>query len=186
MKTNTISFLSSYLLLAALICLLFTGTTCIAEEPPIQIEADQMTSLEKSRSVIFTGNVDAKQGDVRIRAKKMTVYYSEGKPGKTGKSKKSKSAQQVEKVTCEGDVEITSEDWLGTSDIMHYYSKKSLVQLIGNAKAFKGQNKVKGERINYYLDTGKSEVFGGTDVKIDGDTAESKKPSRVNMTILEQ
>ena len=68
---------------------------------------------------------------------------------------------------------------------MYYFSKKNLVQLIGNAKAYKGQNMVQGERIDYHLDTGKSEVFGGK-TSIEGGTADTKKPGRVNMTILQQ
>lgn len=186
MRFKTTSLFSFYLLLAAQICLLLIGSTCFAEEPPIQIEADKMTSLEKTRTVVFSGNVDAKQGEVRIRADEMTVYYSETKAGTSKKSKKSKNAQQVEKIICKGKVEVTSEEWLGTSDTMHYFSKKSLVQLIGNAKAYQGQNMVQGEKINYHLDTGKSEVFGGTEVIVGGKTGKKKKSSRVNMTILEQ
>ena len=73
---------------------------------------------------------------------------------------------------------------MGTSEVMHYYSKENLVQLIGNAKAYKGQNMVEGERINYYLDSGKSEVLGAT-ATTDGKAVDQKKPGRVNMTILE-
>ncbi len=183
MMIKNTSIFSFCLLSAVLVCLLLTGATCFGADEPIQIEADGMTSLEKTRTVVFTGNVDAKQGTVRIRSDKMTVFYSESKPGS---SKKSKNSQQVEKITCVGNVEITSEEWLGTSDTMHYFSKKSLVQLIGNAKAYKGQNTVKGPHINHYLDTGKSEVIGGTKVDIGGEASQEKESSRVNMTILEQ
>lgn len=165
---------------AVLITLLF-ALSCNAAEQPIQIAADRMTAVEKSQSVIFSGNVDAQQGNVRIRSDEMTIYYLEQEKGKKNKGK---NAQQVKKIICEGNVEVTSDEWLGTSDTMHYYSKKNLVQLVGNAKAYKGQNMVQGERIDYYLDTGKSEVFGGTTTE--GETAEKKKPGRVNMTILEQ
>jgi lipopolysaccharide export system protein LptA len=182
MKIKILSVFPLYLIVAALLLSPLTYQTCLAGEQPIQIEADSMISLEKTRTIVFTGNVDAKQGDIRIRADKMTVYYTDTK---TGSSKKSKDAQQVEKITCKGNVEVTSEEWLGTSDTMHYFSKKNLVQLIGHAKAYQGQNTVKGQRIDYHIDSGKSEIFGGTGVEIKGETA-GKKPGRVNMTILEQ
>jgi len=182
MKIKLFYFFILYLIVTVLSLSPLTGRTCLAEDQPIQIEADSMTSVEKTRTVIFKGNVDAKQGDVRIRADKMTVYYS---GSKSGSSKKSRNAQQVEKITCKGNVEVTSEEWLGTSDTMHYFSKKNLVQLIGNAKAYQGQNTVKGQRIDYHIDTGKSEIFGGTGVEVGGKKAE-KKSGRVNMTILEQ
>lgn len=185
MKTKKASFSLVFLVLMVPAYLALISSICFAAEEPIQVEADKMTSLEKTRTVVFTGNVDARQGDVKIRADEMTVHYSQAKPGETKKGK-DKDAQQVEKITCTGNVEVTSEEWLGTSDTMHYFSKKNLVQLIGNAKAYKGQNTVAGEKINYYIDTGKSEVMGGTKVDINDKTAKKKKGSRVNMTILEQ
>jgi len=166
-------------LTAAILVLLGSGMS-LALDQPIQIEADQMTAMSKSQAVTFTGNVDAKQGDIRIRADEMTIYYIKDEL----ESGQSKDAQQVKKIVCKGKVEVTSKDWLGTSDVMHYFSKENLVQLIGNAKAYKGQNMVEGERINYYLDSGKSEVMGAT-ATTGGKAADKKKPGRVNMTILE-
>ena len=160
--------------------MLFGSGMGMALDQPIQIEADQMTAMSKSQAVTFSGNVDAKQGDIRIRADEMTIYYIKDEL----ESAQSKDAQQVKKIVCKGKVEVTSKDWLGTSEVMHYYSKENLVQLIGNAKAYKGQNMVEGERINYYLDSGKSEVLGAT-ATTDGKAVDQKKPGRVNMTILE-
>ena len=159
-----------------------SGTAGIADDEPIQIEADKMTAVEDSQSVIFSGNVDARQGDVRIRSDKMTIFYIKTEKGS---KKKTKNAQQVKKIVCKGNVEVTSEEWLGTSDTMNYFAKKNLVQLIGNAKAYKGQNMVQGERIDYHLDTGQSEVFGAKTLS-KGDQPAKKKSGRVNMTILEE
>lgn len=183
MMSGNSSRLCHFFFVIAAHTLLLSAVFCTAAEQPIQIAADKMTAVEKSQSVIFSGNVDAKQGNVRIRSDEMTIFYVEQQKG--SKKKSGKSAQQVKKIICEGNVEVTSEEWLGTSDTMHYFSRKNLVQLIGNAKAYKGQNMVQGERIDYHLDTGKSEVFGGK-TSIEGETAAGEKPGRVNMTILEQ
>ncbi len=182
MKSNAQALKYSYLFVLSIgfVLLLCTGSAAVDE--PIQIEADKMTAVEDSQSVIFSGNVDAKQGDVRIRSDQMTIFYYESKDAS---KKKNKNAQQVEKIVCKGNVEVTSEEWLGTSDTMHYFSKKNLVQLIGNAKAYKGQNMVQGARIDYHLDTGQSEVFGAKTIS-KGKQQGSKKSGRVNMTILEE
>ncbi|TKB11784.1 lipopolysaccharide transport periplasmic protein LptA [Desulforhopalus sp. IMCC35007] len=162
--------------------------TALAEDAPINIEANHMTSTEKSNSVVFTGDVDAKQGDVRIRSDEMTVYYT---PKQTGTKKNSKgkqgASQQVEKMICIGNVEITRAEWLGTSKKMVYLSKERQVILTGNAKAWQGQNMVSGEKIIYYLDEGRSEVIGErTSATVsENDSGKKKKPSRVNMTILQ-
>lgn len=159
--------------------------TATAYGAPIHIEADKMTSTEKTNSVVFTGEVDAKQGDVRIRTDKMTVYYT-AKDTKASKAKKEKKAtQQVEKLICLGNVEITRGEWLGTSKKMIYLSKERQVILTDNAKAWQGQNMVSGDKIIYYLDEGRSEVVGETSTTVGSSTGSKKKKSRVNMTILQ-
>lgn len=182
MRTYSL-FTSPVVLAASLFCfLLLSGIISMAQENPIEIAADKMTAVDKSQTVIFTGNVDARQGDVRIRSDEMTIYYLKDDNGTGGAGK---NAQQVKEIICKGNVEVTSLEWLGTSDTMHYFSKKNLVRLIGNAKAYKGQNMVQGERIDYHLDTGQSEVFGAN-VQTEDGKASSEKSGRVNMTILEE
>ena len=173
-------------------------------EAPISVEADHMTSYEKSNSVLFTGAVDARQDDVRIRTDKMTVYYTPDDKGKKGgKAADSKVAggqtaapadggqkKRVEKMVCTGNVEVSRGDWLGTSREMIYLAKERKVRLIGNAKAFQGQDMVNGNEIVHYIDEERSEVIAGPGGKTsasspDGDKTNGK-PGRVNMTILQK
>jgi lipopolysaccharide export system protein LptA len=154
-----------------------------AEDPPIQIEANHMLSVEKTNNVQFSGDVDAKQGDVRIRCDEMTVYYTEAEKI-TGKA--TNKSQQVEKLFCDGNVEVTKGEWLGSSQKMLYIKKVRQVILTGKAKAWQGQNVVNGEKIIYYLDEGRSEVVGGQPETTVGKAGDKNKPSRVNMTILQK
>ena len=162
----------------------------LADEAPINIEANHMTSTEKSNSVVFTGDVDAKQGDVRIRSDEMTVFYTQLESTDKQKDKKKpaqqtetkSTSQQVEKLICIGNVEVTRGEWLGTGKKMIYLSKERQVILTENAKAWQGQNMVSGDKIVYYLDEGRSEVISGSKDAESG----KKKPTRVNMTILQK
>lgn len=151
-------------------------------DPPITVEADHMSSTETTNSVLFTGDVDARQGDVRIRSDEMTVYYTEGTKGVDGQ----KASQQVEKLINKGNVEITRGEWLGTSKVSTYLSKERQFILTGDAKAWEGQNMISGEKIIYYIDEERSEVIGRVGSTV-GDTKGSgkKKGGRVNMTILQ-
>jgi len=129
--------------------LLLATTTFGADDPstPIHIEADRMISQEQDNSVVFIGNVDARQGGITIRADEMTVYYTQSDK-KNGKS----SASQVSKLVCKKNVEITQDDWLGTGNRMDYLAKERKVILSGDAKAWQGQNMISGKTIIYYLD----------------------------------
>lgn len=174
-----------------LLCCLLAMACCFnfspagAAEAPIQIEADHMSSTEKSNTVLFSGNVDAKQKDVRIRSNEMTVFYTPA--GKPGGKKETKTSQQVEKLICTGNVEISRNEWLGTSNRMIYLAKERQVILIDNAKAYQGQNMVSGEKIIYYLDEGRSEVVGKRTSATVGEAGKKEsKPGRVNMTIIQK
>ncbi|MDR3630350.1 MAG: lipopolysaccharide transport periplasmic protein LptA [Desulfocapsaceae bacterium] len=152
-----------------------------AEDLPIQVEANRMLSVEKNNTVQFSGDVDARQGNVRIRCDEMTVYYSQAEKI-TGPAEN--KSQQVEKLTCDGNVEVSKDDWLGSSQNMVYLKKVRQVILTGRAKAWQGQNMVSGDKIIYYIDQGRSEVEGGRPEATLRNTSENKgKPSRVNMTI---
>lgn len=154
-----------------------------AAEAPIHIEADRMTSTERTNSVVFTGEVDAKQADVRIRCDEMTVYYTPPDKSDDAENEENSVSRQVEKLVCTDNVEITRGEWLGTARKMTYLSQERQVILTDNAKAWQNQNMVSGDKIIYYLDEGRSEVIGDTSTTVDGKTDGKKKPSRVNMTI---
>ena len=194
-------FNDRYSLLFSIFSIVISFLVCgfpsvLAAEAPIHIESNRMTSTEKSNSVVFSGDVDAKQGDVRIRADEMTVFYkalesTAKQPAPKDKKKpaapqaEKKTSQQVENLICTGNVEVSRGEWLGTAKKMLYLSKERQVILTENAKAWQGQNMVSGEKIIYYLDEGRSEVIGDTKATAGEGAGGKKKPSRVNMTILQ-
>ncbi len=137
-------------------CLLFSSAAFASDKAsaPIHIEADRMISLEQKNSVVFLGNVDAKQGDLTIRCEEMTVYYTQDKNKKKARS----GSSEVKKLICRKNVEITQGDWLGTGNRMDYLSKDRKMILSGNAKAWQGPNMVSGKTITYYLDEKRSIV----------------------------
>ncbi len=175
---NNLALIKIY---AVLCCLLFSSTAGAVGDAssPIHIEADRMISQEQKNSVVFIGNVDARQGDLVIRTDEMTVFYSqENEDGANNNS------SQVEKLICKGNVEISQGDWLGTGKRMDYYATDRKVILSGDAKGWQGQNMVTGKTITYYLDEGRSVVEGPASV--DGTTGGkkgTKKPGRVKAVI---
>lgn len=149
-----------FLLLAGGLLLAASALAADDSSAPIHIEADRMISQEQDNSVVFIGNVDARQGDITIRSEEMTVYYTQDDKNK-GKS----SSNQVKRLICKKNVEITQDDWLGTGNRMDYLAKDRKVILTGNAKAWQGQNMVSGKTITYYLDEKRSIVEQDTSKK---------------------
>jgi lipopolysaccharide export system protein LptA len=149
----------------------------LAANAPITIEADHMTSLEQENNVLFSGNVDARQADVRIRSDKMTVYYT---------SAEESQKQEVKRLKCVGNVEITKGEWLGTGKEMNYLAKERKVILSGDAKAWQDKNLITGDTIIYYLDEGRSEVVANRTSATIGGESGKKKSGRVKATLTPQ
>lgn len=187
-KMKTSDLLKSFLFFscAAFIVIFLSCPVAFGQkDAPITITADEMLSAEADNSVTFKGDVDASQGGVRIRSDEMVIYYSKLKD--EGDKKEDNVTQKVDKIVCSGNVEITREDWIGTSNKMIYLAKERKILLQGDAKAVQGQNMVNGDQIVYYMDEGRSEVIGGTSTTVGGkDGEEPKKKQRVNMTIIQQ
>ncbi len=133
-----------------------TGSTL-----PIQIEADRMETSQESGRVLFSGNVQANQGELVIHADEMTVLYTKTGPRPDASAGTDKGpAQKREKITAKGNVKIVQGDWVATGDTMDFNADERIVILAGGARTWKGQNMVSGEKIVLYLDEGKSVVEG--------------------------
>ncbi|MBM9520206.1 lipopolysaccharide transport periplasmic protein LptA [Desulforhopalus vacuolatus] len=169
-------------LMATLLICSVSFATAKEEKAPINIYADNMISTEKSSSVTFTGNVDATQGDIRIRSDKMVVYYTTDEKTKKSQPADSTGKQQVEKMVCTGKVQVTRGKWLGTAKRMDYLEKQRQVILSDNARVYEGDNSVAGSKIIYYLDEGRTQVIAGRTKEESG----GKKAGRVGMTIFQK
>ncbi|MGD9947237.1 MAG: lipopolysaccharide transport periplasmic protein LptA [Desulfobulbus sp.] len=154
-----------YLLILVTLALLAPAFAAEEADQPISIEANRMVSQEKDNIVIFQGKVDARQGNLTIRADEMTVYYSSKTP-QAATAKTDKTTNKVEKLICKKNVKVSQGDWLGTGDRMDYFAPERKVILTGNAKAWQGQNMVAGKTITYYLDQKRSVVE--QDKKVNG------------------
>lgn len=121
---------------------------------PINIEADRMETNQEKNIVYFSGNVEARQNDYTILADRMTVYYSEESP------KKESGVQAVQRILSEGNVRMKRQDWSASSDRMEYYEKERKVVLLGNTKVWQNNNMVTGDRVEIFLDEGRSVVEG--------------------------
>ena len=175
---NILKPLNIFLVLVAVLFAANAGAAVGDSSGPIHIEADRMVSQEQKNSVVFIGNVEARQGDLVIRTDEMTVFYEQ----KDDDGSK-KSAGQVKKLICKGNVEISQGDWLGTGKRMDYYALDRKVILSGEAKGWQGQNMVAGKTITYYLDEGRSIVEGPATAETASGQKGSGQPGRVKAVI---
>jgi len=130
---------------------------------PIQIEADRMETFQEEGTVLFSGNVQANQGNLIINADEMTVLYTKAGPQPDASAGTAADlTQKIDKIMAKGNVKIVQGDWVAAGDTMDFNADDRIVILAGNAKAWQDQNMVSGAKIVLYLDEGKSVVERST------------------------
>lgn len=116
---------------------------------PVTVDADQMESMQKEGLVIFTGNVVARQNNSIQYADRTEVYLDA-------------KGEKVVRTVSLGNVRIITKDCrVGTAKRAEYFDAEQRVVLIGDARVWKDDNMVTGDRITIFLAEDRSVVESG-------------------------
>ncbi len=119
---------------------------------PIEITADNLIVKQTQEQAIFSGNVQAIQGQMHLQADTMTVHYK-------SKKENTNEGNTVSKIDVEGRVFLSTPKETARGEKGIYNVDKKNVTLEDSVVLTQGQNIVKGDRLYYDLVTGKSELF---------------------------
>lgn len=120
---------------------------------PIDITSDRLVLEQNQQVATFTGNVDAVQGNTRLRSDKMRVFYTSRENQPAGGS-----GQSVTRIEAEGNVVVTKPGETAQGDTGIYDLTSRKMTLIGNVVLTRGQNVVRGDRLDSDLATSVSTV----------------------------
>ncbi len=121
---------------------------------PVTVDADQLENIQKEGLVVFTGNVVATQNSSTQWADRMEVYLDD-------------RGDKIVRTVSTGNVRIITKDCRsGTAKRAEYYDAEQRVVLIGNARVWRDDNVVTGERITIYLAEDRSLVEGGQQERV--------------------
>ena len=123
-------------------------------DKPIEISADSLEVKQHENVAIFTGNVDALQGDIRLRANQLTVHYRSSEGGEA-------SVSAISRIDASGSVFITSGRETAQGETGVYDVENSLITLMQNVVLTRGENVIRGDRLVLNLVTGQTRVDGG-------------------------
>ncbi len=116
---------------------------------PIAITSDTLEAINKRNTVVFRGNVEAKQGRLRIYCDVMTVLYSSD-----GKGINKIIADKNVRIIHDGDDKggNASEKITATCQQGIYYSEEGRIDLTGDPVVKRGSDTVLGDKISVYLE----------------------------------
>jgi len=138
---------------------------------PVEVTADALEVQQEKEVAIFSGNVLAVQGDLKIKADKMLVYYR-------GQQKEKNSENAVSRIVCIGNVFVTSRTETAKGKQGLFDVDNNLISLTGNVVLTNGKNVVKGDKLVYNITTGQSKLTSGG--------VDSKKKGRVKGVFVPQ
>jgi lipopolysaccharide export system protein LptA len=128
------------------------------EDDPVEIVSDSLVVEQEKQLATFTGNVDAVQGEMRLRADKLLVYYQEDNE-QAGADQPAGGDQAIQRIEAMGNVFVTRPGETAKGDNGTYQPATGDVTLDGNVVLTRGQNVIRGARLLSNRRTGQSTVY---------------------------
>ena len=119
-----------------------------ASRAPIYIESDRLEADQKTNTVTYKGNVVAKQEDVTLYANTLVIIYDP-------------ESKKLKEIIATGNVKVVQLDRRATGQKATFDQDKNKVVLDGDAVVREGTNVIRGERITFYVEEGRSVVEPG-------------------------
>lgn len=121
---------------------------------PMDITSDRLEVIDAESRAVFTGNVDAAQGDTRLRADVVDVYFDRNSRAATPAS----GFGEVQRVIATGDVFYVTPDEVARGDRAVYQITTETITMTGNVVLTRGENVITGSCLIADLVTGRSQV----------------------------
>jgi lipopolysaccharide export system protein LptA len=137
---------------AALLGLQQLGAQSIAgghnSNAPVDYAADRIELQDKAKRVVLSGNVDITQGNLRMRAARTTVAYTDA------------NALRVQRIDATGGVTVTRGNESARGNVAVYDFNRRIITMVGNVSLRRGSDTLNGGRLVMDLNTGVSSVDG--------------------------
>ncbi len=129
-----------------------------ASNLPIDVTSENYDYQQQERTGVWTGNVEAVQGDARLRTPKLTVYFAPKDPNapKPPPGAAQADVGQVERMEAEGPVHYTTTTQRALGDHGTYIADGDTITLTGNVVVVQDKNVATGDKLVIEQKTGHS------------------------------
>lgn len=146
---------------AALVSMLFFSPPALAQtaigfggvahdaSQPIEVTSDSLRVDQATGNAIFAGNVIIVQGDLRMAAQEVSVFYDAAG-----------GAQQIDRVIATGGVLLTRGQDAAEGNSAEYTVGTGAMVMTGEVLVTQGRTAIAGDRLSIDLNTGNGTVEG--------------------------
>ena len=114
---------------------------------PIEVSADSLAVSQKDGSALFTGNVVIGQGEMRLSAPRVLVFYTKDQTG-------------IERLEATGGVTLVNADQAAEADSANYDVNRGTIRMLGNVLLTQGANTLVSETMDVDLENGTARMSG--------------------------
>ncbi len=115
---------------------------------PVNYQADRIELQDKNKRVILSGNVDIAQGDLKMRAGRTTVAYTDG------------GGVKIQRIDATGGVRVSRGNETARGDVAIYDFNRRIITMVGSVVLTRGSDTLNGGRLVMDLASGISSVDG--------------------------
>ncbi len=117
---------------------------------PVNYAADRIELQDKQKRVVLSGNVDISQGDLRMRAARTTVAYTDS------------DSLRIQRMDATGGVVVTRGSETARGDVAIYDFNREIITMVGNVRLNRANgDNLNGGRLVIDLNAGSASVNGG-------------------------
>lgn len=127
-------------------------------EQPIEITSDSLVVRQQEKTAIFSGNVEAVQGDMTLRADELKVLYADDRQRAAGPAG---GDQAIRRLEAQGHVFMSSADQTVQGDRGVYDPTTGKINLDGNVILTRAGNVIRGGQLEFDVRTGVATVRAG-------------------------
>lgn len=117
-------------------------------DSPVNFGADRIELQDRQDRVVLAGNVDIAQGDLRLRAARTTMAYSDA------------GELKLHRIDATGGVSVTRGNQSASGAVAIYDLDRRIITLAGNVALQRGSDTLRGGRLVIDLDTGVASIDG--------------------------
>lgn len=118
---------------------------------PVEITSDRLDLDQAAGTAVFVGSVKVGQGELRLAADRVQVFYAAGTGGGQG---------QVERMVANGNVTLSNGSEAAEADQATYEVAAGTVDMAGNVLLTQGRNALSSQKLHIDLDAGTAQVEG--------------------------
>lgn len=138
-----------------------------SNDGPIDITAESLDVFRAEGKTVWTGNVEAVQGQVRIRTPKLNIYSGGGGAAAPGVPT-GQSFGDIQRMEAQGPVYYVTPTQQAKGDAAVYEKAPDTITLIGNVILTQDKNVVTGDKLIIEQKTGHSTLISNAQGRVPG------------------